>query len=58
MKKNLLVISSIDKKANFKRSQKFWKTLALLAEEARDSRVLVGQSSEDYLLQLLALGHP
>ncbi|MFT5883020.1 MAG: hypothetical protein ACI9FG_001530 [Crocinitomicaceae bacterium] len=58
LKKNLLVISSIDKRANFKRSRKFWETLNQLAEEARDSRILVGQNSEEYLLQLLALGHP
>jgi hypothetical protein len=58
LKKNLLVISSIDNRANFKRSQKFWETLALLADKARDSRILVGQDSEEYLLQLLALGHP
>ncbi len=58
LKSNLLIISSINKKAEFRRSNKFWQTLKTLTEEARDSRILVAPGSEEYLLQLLALGHP
>ena len=41
LRKNLLVISSINEEAKFRRNHNFWKTLIFLNKEARDSRILV-----------------
>ncbi len=58
LRADTLIIASIDGRSNFKRNHKFWRTLDFLTEEVRDTRILVGQGSEEYLLQLIALGHP
>jgi hypothetical protein len=58
LKSKLLVIAAIDEKSEFQRNQQFWRNLDLLTAEARDTRILVGRGSEEYLLQLIALGKP
>ena len=58
LKSKLLVIAAIDEKSDFQRNQQFWRNLDLLTAEARDTRILVGRGSEEYLLQLIALGKP
>ncbi|MEO1855963.1 MAG: hypothetical protein ABGY95_01185 [Rubritalea sp.] len=58
LKNNLLVVSAIDNEAKFQRNKMFWRTLSILTKEAHDTRILVGQGSEEYLLQLIALGYP
>ena len=58
LKSKLLVIASINEKSDFLRNQYFWGNLPLLTAEARDTRILVGRGSKEYLLQLIALGKP
>jgi|GEM_PF-2254568 hypothetical protein len=58
LRSDTLIIASIDGRSNFKRNYKFWRTLDFLTEKVRDTRILVGSGSEEYLLQLIALGHP